>query len=55
MEKVKVSKGIAELLDRQSKDDWWKQFNLIAHCGGYSGNGIQYRASIPKSLDLWRN
>lgn len=44
MEKVKVSKEIAELLDKQSRDDWWKQFYLITHCGGYSGNGIQFKS-----------
>lgn len=40
MEKVKVNKEIAEALDKQSKDEWSKQFNLISHCKGYSGNGI---------------
>lgn len=40
MEKVKVSRKIAELLDKQPKDDWHKQFYLISHCKGYSGNGI---------------
>ena len=39
MEKVKVSKEIAELLDKQEKDNWCKEFNLIAHCKAYSGNG----------------
>lgn len=39
MEKVKVSKEIADLLDKQLKDDWHKQFNLISHCKAYSGNG----------------
>lgn len=41
MEKLKVSREIAEALDKQSKDEWTKQFNLIAHCKGYSGNGIR--------------
>lgn len=40
MEKVKVSKEIADLLDKQHKDDWNKQFNLISHCKAYSGNGV---------------
>lgn len=40
VEKVKVSREVAEALDKQSKDEWSKQFNLIAHCKGYSGNGI---------------
>lgn len=40
MEKVKVSREIADILDKQSKDDWSKQFNLISHCKAYSGNGI---------------
>jgi hypothetical protein len=39
MDKVKVSRKIADLLDKQSSDDWSKQFNLISHCKGYSGNG----------------
>lgn len=38
--KVKVSREIAQVLDKQSKDEWSKQFNLISHCKGYSGNGI---------------
>ena len=40
MEKVKVSREIAEALDKQSKNDWTKEFALISHCKGYSGNGI---------------
>lgn len=40
MTKVKVSQEIANLLDRQDKDDWSNRFNLITHCKGYSGNGI---------------
>lgn len=40
MEKVKVSREVADLLDRQNKDEWSKQFNLISHSKGYSGNGI---------------
>lgn len=44
MVKVKVSKEIAALLDKQSNDNWSKQFNLIAHCKGYSGNGVWCRA-----------
>lgn len=43
MEKVKVSHEIAEALDKLSKDNndnWSKNFNLISHCKGYSGNGI---------------
>lgn len=43
MEKVQVSREIAEALDKLNKDNndnWSKQFNLISHCSGYSGNGI---------------
>lgn len=40
MEKLKVSREVAEALDKQSKDKWSKQFNLISHCKGYSGNGF---------------
>lgn len=40
MEKAKVSKEIARLLDKQLKDNWNKQFNLINHCKAFSGNGI---------------
>lgn len=43
LNKVKVTREIAELLDRQSKGDWDKQFSLISHCKGYSGNGILCR------------
>lgn len=39
-EPVKVSQEIGDILDKQKKDDWTKQFNLISHCKGYSGNGI---------------
>ncbi|GLI82389.1 hypothetical protein ANABIO32_00750 [Rossellomorea marisflavi] len=52
MAKVKVSQEIAKLLDRQSKDDWSKQFNLIAHCKGYSGNGIQFGSIYQKEFKL---
>lgn len=41
IEKLKVSKEVAEALDKQSKSDWDKQFNLIGHCKGFSGNGIK--------------
>ncbi|MCK1999787.1 hypothetical protein MZM54_00135 [[Brevibacterium] frigoritolerans] len=41
--KVKVSREVAALLDKQDKDEWSKQFNLISHCKGYSGNGILCR------------
>lgn len=44
MSKVKVSREVAEALNKQSKDEWTKQFNLIAHCKGYSGNGILGRS-----------
>ncbi|WCK57392.1 hypothetical protein PP175_25330 (plasmid) [Aneurinibacillus sp. Ricciae_BoGa-3] len=37
LEKVKVSREVAKALDIQDKDDWTKQFNLIAHCKGFSG------------------
>lgn len=40
MMKVQVSQEIAEALKKVNKDDWTKQFYLIAHCRGYSGNGI---------------
>lgn len=40
MNKVKVSKEIAEVLDKMPKDNWNKQFNSISHCKGFSGNGI---------------
>jgi hypothetical protein len=40
LEKAKVSREVAELLDRQDKDEWSKQFNLISHSKSYSGNGI---------------
>lgn len=40
MKKVKVSHEVADALDKQSKSEWGKQFNLISHCKGYSGNGI---------------
>lgn len=41
MEKVKVSREVAELLDAQSRDEWSKQFHLISHCKGYTGNGVR--------------
>ena len=40
MKKVKVSREVAEALDKQGKDDSTTQSNLISHCKGYSGNGI---------------
>jgi len=40
MEKVKVSREVAEALDRQGKSEWTKQFNLTSHCKGYSSNGV---------------
>lgn len=40
MGKFEVTREVAEALDKQSKDEWTQQFNLIAHCKGYSGNGI---------------
>lgn len=41
MNKVKVSKEVAAALDKQSRDEWSKQFNIIAHCKNFSGNGIR--------------
>lgn len=40
MGKVIVSNEVAEVLDKQGKDEWMKQFNLISHCKSFSGNGI---------------
>lgn len=40
MGKVTVSAEVADALDKQGQDEWSKQFNLIAHCKGYSGNGV---------------
>lgn len=42
MAKVKVSREVSDALDKHFKgqDEWTKQYNLIAHCKGYSGNGI---------------
>lgn len=38
---MKVSREVAEALDKQSKDDEWTQnFNLISHAKQFSGNGI---------------
>ena len=41
---VKVSREVADALSRLSKDEWMKQYNLIAHCKGYSGNGVLMRS-----------
>lgn len=43
MDKVKVSREVAEALDKQKKDEWTQQFNLISHCKSFSGNGILMR------------
>ena len=39
-QKVKVSPEVAEALDKQRSCEWTKQYNLIAHCKSFSGNGI---------------
>lgn len=38
---MKVSREVAEALDKLSKDDEWTQnYNLIKHAKQFSGNGI---------------
>lgn len=40
LKRVKVSKEVATALNNLDKDDWSKQYNLIKHCKGFSGNGV---------------
>lgn len=55
MEKLKVSPEMAEALDKLEKDDWGKQYNLIAHCKAYSGNGILMRGIYRDELKILDN
>lgn len=43
MEKLTVTQEVAEALDSLKQDKWSKQFNLICHCKGFSGNGILHQ------------
>lgn len=48
--KVIVSQEMKEALDKQGKDDWTKQFNLIAHCKSYSGNGVKIQSTFTEEF-----
>lgn len=50
--KVKVSRAIAEALDKQEKDNWSVQYNLITHCHSFSGNGICYRSKYSEEFQI---
>lgn len=51
LDKVKVSKEVAEALNQLDKDDWTKEFNLISHCKSFSGNGIRMQSTFVKELE----
>jgi len=55
MEKVKVSREVAEALDKQNNNDWTKEFNLISHCKGFSGNGILCKNIYAEKFNVLEN
>ncbi|MNW28152.1 hypothetical protein D3C74_49670 [compost metagenome] len=50
--KVKVSGDVAAALDRLSKDNWSKQFDLVSHCKSFSGNGIRVRSHYIQQMEV---
>ena len=55
LEKVKVSREVAEALDTLSRDEWSNRFNLIGHCRSFSGNGVRIGTTFIDDLNALNN